>query len=133
MNLVIAGGVALNCVANSKIAKAGLFEKIWIQPAAGDAGGALGAAYAAYHISYQQERKRTPGFDGMMGAYLGPSCKEKDILSFIRRYEAAYDYFENFDRLTSLITRMIAEGKIISSAQGRRDIGPLALMNRNIK
>ncbi len=131
-NLVIAGGVALNCVANSKIAKAGLFEKIWIQPAAGDAGGALGAAYAAYHISYQQERKRTPGFDGMMGAYLGPSCKEKDILSVIRRYEAAYDYFENFDELTSIISRKIAEGKIIGWCQGRMEFGPRALGNRSI-
>ena len=129
-NLVIAGGVGLNCVANSKIAR--LFERIWIQPAAGDAGGALGAACAVYHIGYQHERKITPGYDGMKGAYLGPSVTDRDITSVIRRYEAAYEYFENFEELTAVVSQKISEGKIIGWCQDRMEFGPRALGNRSI-
>ncbi|MDF2433892.1 MAG: carbamoyltransferase, partial [Mucilaginibacter sp.] len=96
-NLVMAGGVALNCVVNSEIARAGLFDNIWIQPAAGDAGGSLGAAYAAYHIWGKREKKIPVSTDAMKGAYLGPQYDEKYVLNMIRKYDASCSHFQSFD------------------------------------
>ncbi len=131
-NLVMAGGVALNCSANSKILDAGIFDKIWIQPAAGDAGGALGAALAAYHIWFKKERKPNRGSDNMCGAYLGPQYSEEDIVRSLRKYETNYTYFQNFDELTSIVSRKISEGNVVGWFQGRMEFGPRALGNRSI-
>jgi len=131
-NLVMAGGVALNCVANGKIANTGLFENIWIQPAAGDAGGALGAAYAAYYIGGKNERNINISSDSMKGAYLGPQYADKQILNVIRKYNAGYVYFENFNDLTALVSQKIADGKVIGWLQDRMEFGPRALGNRSI-
>src|SRR5260221_9294244 len=130
--LVMAGGVALNCVANSKIVNAGIFENIWIQPAAGDAGGALGAAYAAYYIGCKVERRPVPLPDAMKGAYLGPSYTDKDIRRTINAYEATHQYFDDFNECSSFVSKRIAEGKVIGWFQGRMEFGPRALGNRSI-
>lgn len=131
-NLVMAGGVALNCVANSRVRAAGLFDHIWIQPAAGDAGGALGAAYAAYHIYYGNERSGTPTVDGMRGAYLGPSFEEKTIRQLIRREEAVAERVGDFEALTSRVAALLADGKVVGWFQGNMEFGPRALGNRSI-
>jgi carbamoyltransferase len=130
-NLVMAGGVALNCVANSKIAKAGIFDDIWIQPAAGDAGGSLGAALAAYHIWGKKERKlQYP--DAMKNAYLGPRYDDKHILNMIHRYDAVFTHFVNDDDLSMFVSRQIADGKVVGWFQDRMEFGPRALGNRSI-
>lgn len=131
-NLVMAGGVALNCVVNSKIINAGIFDHIWIQPAAGDAGGALGAAYSAYYIGHKKERKITSLSDSMKHCYLGPQYSEKDIMRVINKYEAPYDYFENFNDLTQVVSKRIAEGNVVGWFQDRMEFGPRALGNRSI-
>jgi carbamoyltransferase len=131
-NLVMAGGVALNCVANSKIVDAGIFDHIWIQPAAGDAGGALGAAYAAFHIFYKQHKKTAITSDSMKGAYLGPQYSDWDILKNLRKYEAPHSYFENFAELTSVVSQIIADGNVTGWFQDRMEFGPRALGNRSI-
>src|ERR1700761_2777879 len=103
----MAGGVALNCVANSKIANAGIFENIWIQPAAGDSGGAVGAAYAAHHIYFDQQR--TPAApDAMNGAYLGPAYADNDIRKIINNYNAVGTYYPDFTELSTVISKKIA-------------------------
>ena len=131
-NLVMAGGVALNCVANSKLIDAAVFENIWIQPAAGDAGGALGAAFAVYHIFNKMEKRKIAGFDGMKGTFLGPQYTDKDILRVINKFEAVYEHFENFDNLTSIVSQKIAEGCVVGWFQDRMELGPRALGNRSI-
>ncbi len=131
-NLVMAGGVALNCVSNSKVLKEKIFSKIWIQPAAGDAGGALGAAYAAYHISFEKPKKLYDDIDGMKGAFLGPSYANREVEKAIRKYNANYAYFENFNELTEVISKHIHNGKLIGWFQGRMEFGPRALGNRSI-
>ena len=130
-NLVMAGGVALNCVANSKIADAGIFDNIWIQPASGDAGGAVGAALAAWHIGEGQPRMiNSP--DKMNAALLGPSYTDRDILNLIRRYDAPYAFFADFNDLTRFIAEKIADGAVVGWFQGRMEFGPRALGNRSI-
>jgi carbamoyltransferase len=119
-------------VANSKIAKAGLFDQIWIQPAAGDAGGALGAAYAAYHIWAGCDKKTVDSSDAMKGAYLGPQYADKHILNVISKYEANYLHVENFDELTNIVSRKIADGNVVGWFQDRMEFGPRALGNRSI-
>ncbi|MDB4902939.1 MAG: hypothetical protein JWQ63_2220 [Mucilaginibacter sp.] len=131
-NLVMAGGVALNCVANSKIAKEGLFDKIWIQPAAGDAGGSLGAAYAAYHIGAKKEKKTNGFSDAMKNAYLGPQYNDKQILGMVRKYEADCFHFKNFEELTAIVSQKIVEGNVVGWFQDRMEFGPRALGNRSI-
>lgn len=131
-NLVMAGGVALNCVANSKIKERKFFDNIWIQPAAGDAGGALGAALAVYHIAKNGEKKQTAGFDGMKSAYLGPQYEDKHILNVIHKYGADHQYFSDFDELTAVVSKKLAEGNVIGWFQGRMEFGPRALGNRSI-
>ncbi|WCT10407.1 carbamoyltransferase [Mucilaginibacter jinjuensis] len=130
-NVVMAGGVALNCVANSRIQDEGIFKNIWIQPAAGDAGGALGAAYAAHHIYHDQE-KINSSVDLMKGAYLGPGYDDKSILNTIKKHGALYEHYPDFTELATTVSELIADGKVIGWFQGRMEFGPRALGNRSI-
>lgn len=130
-NLVMAGGVALNSVANGKIIREGLFSNVWIQPAAGDAGGAAGAALAAWYIWKGHERKpENP--DMMKGAYLGPRFDDQEIKKTLDRYNVKYSYYPDFDQLAQLTARKIDEGNVIGWFQGRMEYGPRALGNRSI-
>jgi carbamoyltransferase len=131
--LCMAGGVALNCVANGKLQKAGVFDEIFIQPAAGDAGGALGAALAAYHISYQKDRiVDKNALDAMKGSYLGPEYSDLEIETTARKYKAPFEKFENFDDLAQKTATLLAEGNVIGWMQGRMEFGPRALGGRSI-
>ena len=131
-NLVIAGGVALNCVANSKIRDFNVFENVWVQPAAGDAGGALGAASAAFHIFYGKERHVVGVEDSMKFSYLGPQFSDLEIARVLNRYNAPNDYYQDFDILSQIVSQKLAEGKIVGWFQGRMEFGPRALGNRSI-
>ena len=130
--LVMAGGVALNSVANGKLLASGLFKDIWIQPAAGDAGGALGAAYLGWYLWQGNERKLNSHPDAMKGAYLGPEFSDKDTLGVIRRYDAKYEYFKKFEDLIKVVAKKIDEGNVVGWFQGRMEYGPRALGNRSI-
>ncbi len=130
--LVMAGGVALNSVANGKLLEAKIFEDIWIQPAAGDAGGALGAALLGWYLWKGNKRQVLHQPDAMQGAYLGPEFGEKETLGLIRKYNAPYKYFENFDELLKLVATKISEGNVVGWFQGRMEFGPRALGNRSI-
>jgi carbamoyltransferase len=131
-NLVMAGGVALNCTANSKLLNNGIFEKIWIQPAAGDAGGALGAAYAAFHIWFKKARKKSSDVDAMLGSCLGPQFSDKEILYHVKKYNCSYRYYKDFLELAVTVSGLVAGGKVIGWFQGRMEFGPRALGNRSI-
>jgi carbamoyltransferase len=131
-NLTLAGGVALNCVANGRVLQSGLFEDIWIQPAAGDAGGALGAAYAVWHIRDQQERKPAGGRDAMQGALLGPEFSDGEILRTMRRYQAVAEHYDKFCELARVVARKLADGRVVGWFQGRMEFGPRALGGRSI-
>jgi carbamoyltransferase len=129
-NLCMAGGVALNCVANGKLLKEGIFDAIWIQPAAGDAGGAVGAALAGYHLFAGMPRVAEPT-DGMAGAYLGPAFSEDEIQ---RRLQGAGARFVTLDdhALIGATAQALADGKAVGWMQGRMEFGPRALGNRSI-
>jgi len=131
-NIVLAGGVALNSVANGKLLAEGIFEGIWIQPASGDAGGSLGAAYAAWHIWLEKERKITEDQDSMKGAYLGPEYSELDIKRMVKKYNAKYEYYENFDDLAKKVADLISKEKVVGWFQGKMEFGPRSLGNRSI-
>ena len=131
-NLCMAGGVALNCVANGKILRQKIFEHLYFQPAAGDAGGALGAALAAYHIYFGNKRVTVDGYDSMQGAYLGPEFSEKEIIHSAKRLKAVYDQFASFDELATKTAQLLADGKVVGWFQGRMEWGPRALGNRSI-
>ena len=131
-NLCLSGGVALNCVANGKIEDLKLFEKIYIQPASGDAGGSLGAAYAINHMYFGNDRVYTNEYDLMKGSYLGPYFSKKDILITNRRNKAVYNYFDSFEKLSQDVAKLISEGNIVGWFQGRSEFGPRALGNRSI-
>lgn len=130
--LVLAGGVALNSVANGKLLKSELFEDIWIQPAAGDAGGALGAAYAVWHIRDGNERRVNSGSDAMQGALLGPEFSKRAIQRTINRYDAVARYYADFGELAGDVAAKLAHGKVVGWFQGRMEFGPRALGNRSI-
>ncbi|MEL6534041.1 MAG: carbamoyltransferase [Bacteroidota bacterium] len=130
-NLCLAGGVALNCVANGKLQEAGIFENIFIQPAAGDAGGSLGAALAAYHIYFEQPRVYAEGADLMQGAYLGPDIEDREVELMARRYGAKYTRLED-DALSAEVAEILADGKVVGWMQGRMEFGPRALGGRSI-
>ena len=129
--LVMAGGVALNCVANGKLLNANIFENIFIQPAAGDAGGALGAALATHHIYYQKERIVSEN-DTMQGAYLGPECSNQEVELMARKFKAVYEKFDNFEKLADKTADLIINSNVIGWHQGRMEFGPRALGNRSI-
>ncbi len=132
-NLVMAGGVALNCVANGKLLRSGLFDRIWIQPAAGDAGGALGAALAYWHLAAEKERRVSPdGKDAMRGSYLGPEFGPLETERLARKYHAPYERHASFDQLCEKVARLMDQGSIIGWFQGRMEWGPRALGNRSI-
>ena len=131
--LCLAGGVALNCVANGKIQLSGVFDEVFIQPAAGDAGGALGAALAAYHIYFDQARVLdTSRMDAMSGSYLGPSFSDEDVEIVARKYGANPVHYPDFSDLSTETARLLAEGNVIGWVQGRMEFGPRALGGRSI-
>lgn len=130
-NLCLAGGVALNCVANGKIFKDKHFDNIWVQPAAGDAGGALGAALAAYHGYLDQERKPCTGFDHMQGSYLGPDFAQSDIESRLRAAGAEFEVLDE-ETLIATCANDLQMGNALGWFQGRMEFGPRALGARSI-
>ncbi|HEY9466474.1 MAG TPA: carbamoyltransferase C-terminal domain-containing protein, partial [Vicinamibacterales bacterium] len=131
--LTMAGGVALNCVANGKILESGMFDDIWIQPAAGDAGGAVGAAYAVWHIHQGQPRvERHTSCDAMSGSYLGPEFSSKQIVRTIDRFHAQARHYGNFAALAYDVAARLDAGEVGAWFQGRMEFGPRALGNRSI-
>jgi carbamoyltransferase len=130
-NLCLAGGVALNCVANGKILRDGAFERIWIQPAAGDAGGALGAAYAAYHMHAKRPRTINGRLDQMVGAYLGPAFDQDDIERRLTAVGACFSVFDEVAILEGTVDALEA-GHAVGWFQGRMEFGPRALGARSI-
>ena len=129
-NLCLAGGVALNCVGNGKILKEKIFEKIWVQPAAGDAGGALGVALCIWH-QIMGNNRLTNGKDTMRGAYLGPHFKESEIKNFLDSNEIPYRQV-NESQLTKLVSTDLQKGKVVGWFQGPMEFGPRALGGRSI-
>ena len=129
-NLCLAGGVALNCVANGKILKEKIFDNIWVQPAAGDAGGSLGAALALWHIEQNNPRKVDLN-DGMQGSYLGPEYSQKDIEEQLDKAGAKYEIFKDEELLDKTATDLSNE-EAIGWFQGRMEFGPRALGGRSI-
>lgn len=130
--LCMAGGVALNCVANGKLEAANTFDEIYIQPAAGDSGGALGAALAISAMYFEEQRSINSETDAMNGAYLGPYFSQKEIELMSRKRKAVYQKFDDFEALNELIADKITEGNVIGWFQGRMEFGPRALGNRSI-
>lgn len=130
-NLCLAGGVALNCVANGKILRAGIFDRLWIQPAAGDAGGSLGAALGAYHIMLNQPRQIPGGGDAMKGSYLGPSFDQKQIEEQLHDCRAVYAVHEEAEMI-DCTAQALAQGMAVGWMQGRMEFGPRALGSRSI-
>ncbi len=128
-NLCLAGGVALNCVANGKVLRDAQFDSVYIQPAAGDAGGALGAALTGYHLFGKQPRKS--GKDAMRGSYLGPDFSQTDIEDRLRRAGARYEVMDERDMIDRL-AKDLAQGKALGWFQGRMEFGPRALGARSI-
>jgi carbamoyltransferase len=131
-NLCMAGGVALNCVANGKLQKLNLFKNIYIQPAAGDSGAALGAALAISHLYFEEPRIFEAYSDQMQGSYLGPDFSDKEIEMMCKKTKAVYTFHSNFSGLTKGIAQKISEGNVIGWFQGRMEFGPRALGNRSI-
>ena len=129
-NLCLAGGVALNCVANGELLRAGVFDKLWIQPAAGDAGGALGAALGWYHLHANQPRLALQP-DGMHGSYLGPQYTSSEVVTSLRSAGAVFDECAS-DDIIERTAAALAEGKAIGWFQGRMEFGPRALGARSI-
>jgi len=130
-NLCLAGGVALNCVANGKLLKEKIFEQIWIQPAAGDAGGALGAALGAYYLHAKKPRDQSHGLDGMSGSYLGPAYTQDEIEQRLDVLGAKFEVL-NDKVLIDFSAKALADGKVIGWHQGRMEFGPRALGGRSI-
>jgi carbamoyltransferase len=130
-NLCLAGGVALNCVANGKLLRERCFDRLWLQPAAGDAGGALGAALVAYHLFNKQGRHINGALDGMHGGYLGPEYGQADIESRLSRAGAVFETVDD-ETLLDASAAALAEGKALGWFQGRMEFGPRALGARSI-
>jgi len=130
-NLALGGGVALNCVGNGRILREGPFDNIWIQPAAGDAGGALGAALFVWYQLLGNERK-ADGHDRQHGSLLGPAWSDEQIRRFLDSVGAKYHTFENEDELFEKVADLIDGEKVIGWFQGRMEFGPRALGNRSI-
>jgi len=129
-NLCLAGGVALNCVANGKILEEKIFDKIWIQPAAGDAGGALGAALALWHLEFDKPREINPN-DSMHGSYLGPEFSQDQIEVHLREIGANFEVLD-YENLIELTAELLSKEKAIGWFQGRMEFGPRALGCRSI-
>ena len=130
-NLCLAGGVALNCVANGKLLRDKCFDRIWIQPAAGDAGGAVGAALVATHLYRGEARRLNGSIDGMQGSSLGPAYAQAEIEQRLRAIGADFEVLDDQD-LIGHCSRSLAEGKALGWHQGRMEFGPRALGGRSI-
>lgn len=130
-NLCLAGGVALNCVANGKLLKENIFDRLWIQPASGDAGGAIGAALGAYHIMLDKPRKVANGIDAMRGSYLGPEYDEQEVIERLARCGAVFEVLTE-DDVIEQAAHFLANGKTIGWMNGRMEFGPRALGGRSI-
>lgn len=130
-NLCLAGGVALNCVANGKLLREGIFEGLWIQPAAGDAGGALGAALAGYHLFHGKPREVSAKGDAMRGSYLGPAFTQAEIEAELAAAGAKFTVMDD-DVLIDATAQGLADGKAVGWMQGRMEFGPRALGGRSI-
>jgi carbamoyltransferase len=130
-NLCMAGGVALNCVANGKLLKQRYFDKLWLQPAAGDAGGAVGAALAAYHLHLQQGREPPARQDGMQGAFLGPEYSRPEIERRLKTAGARFEVLSD-DTLLDACASALEQGQALGWHQGRMEFGPRALGARSI-
>ncbi len=130
-NLCLAGGVALNCVGNGRILREGPFDEIWIQPASGDAGGALGVAQLIWHRFLQQPRQATGGRDAMRGSYLGPRFEPDQIAEYLRSVGAVYEQLCD-EALCEKVASLLAEGNVVGWFDGRMEFGPRALGARSI-
>jgi carbamoyltransferase len=130
-NLCLAGGVALNCVGNGRILREGPFERIWIQPAAGDAGGALGTALFIWHQLLDQTRT-VGASDSQTGSLLGPRFEEEEIRAFLDKHGAVYRHFDDEDALCDHVAGQMASERVVSWMQGRMEFGPRALGSRSI-
>ncbi len=130
-NLCLAGGVALNCVANGKLQQLSIFNNIYVQPAAGDAGGALGAALAAHHIYFNQPKNNNVDYDIMQGAYLGPHFTNEEIIFACKKNKLVYT-LQDDDTLNKNIAAQLANDKVVGWFKGRMEFGPRALGNRSI-
>ena len=130
-NLCMAGGVALNCVANGQILREGPFERLWVQPASGDAGGALGVALLIHHQLL--ENPRTPTLpDGQSGSLLGPSYTNTQVERFLRSVGATYDRFDDDESLCDAVAEHLADGDVVAWFQGRMEFGPRSLGSRSL-
>ncbi|MDF1775361.1 MAG: carbamoyltransferase [Rhizobiaceae bacterium] len=130
-NLCLAGGVALNCVANGRILREGPFERLWIQPASGDAGGSLGVAQLIWHRHYKGERQPDGRNDAMQGAYLGPSFGDEEVEAYLKRIGAHYQRMEREDLLAET-AKILAKEQVVGWFNGRMEFGPRALGARSI-
>lgn len=130
-NLCMAGGVALNCVANGKLLRAGIFERIWVQPAAGDAGGSLGAAYVGHHLFFGVERSEGNNLDRMKGTYLGPSYSDQDVAKELTALGAVL-HTKTESQIQDLTVAALTEGKVVGWHQGAMEFGPRSLGARSI-
>lgn len=130
-NLCLAGGVALNCVANGEILRKGPFESVWVQPAAGDAGGALGAALFTWH-QYLGNSRRASANDSQKGSYLGPAYSSSEVTKVLGSIGATYDSFESEESLCKHVAELLDQGKIVGHFHGRMEFGPRALGARSI-
>jgi carbamoyltransferase len=130
-NICLAGGVALNCVANGKLLRENVFDGIWVQPAAGDAGGAVGAAYAAYHGFLGQARKLNGHMDSMAGSYLGPEFKDDEIAERLTAAGAKFTLLKH-DEMIEQTAQALADSKAVGWMQGRMEFGPRSLGARSI-
>ena len=130
-NLVLAGGVALNCVGNGRILREGPFDNIWIQPAAGDAGGALGAALFVWYQLLGKERK-VDGLDKQRASLLGPAYSDEQVRRFLDSVDAKYHSYKDDHQLIDRVAGLINEEKVVGWFQGRMEFGPRALGNRSI-
>jgi len=131
-NLCMAGGVALNCVANGKLLREKIFKDLFIQPASGDAGGALGAAEMVHYMYFDQERKASDKPVAEHGFYLGPDFSEKETILSLKKHKACFHKFESFDELCEKVAGLLDQGNVIGWFQGRMEFGPRSLGNRSI-
>lgn len=129
--LCLAGGVALNCVSNGNLLRSKIFEDIWIQPAAGDAGGAMGAALAVQHIMLDLPRKTNEISDGMQGSYLGPEFSESEVIESLKLNDAVFDLVDE-DSAIELVASELSMGRVVGWMNGRMEFGPRSLGNRSI-
>ena len=131
-SIVLAGGVALNCVSNGKLQKSGVFKNVFIQPAAGDAGGALGAALAAYYIYFSKPRIIDYEQDAMRGSYLGPTFSDLDVELMAKKYKGVFTRYDDFGELSDDVAAILGSENVVGWVQGRMEFGPRALGGRSI-